>query len=152
MQNARKRAETLTIRSTKAEKEMIQKKAKKVQLSITDFIVATSLCTEIRVAEDIKPLLIELKRIGNNINQITMKINAGAYYSADFMEVIQGQRHFLRWRELFYRISDDEAGVSQDEWHQLLSLCSVVLARRKHHSAGGSRRCQRVCGARLAGS
>lgn len=67
MQNARKRAETLTIRSTKAEKEMIQKKAKKVQLSITDFIVATSLCTEIRVAEDIKPLLIELKRIGNNI-------------------------------------------------------------------------------------
>ncbi|WP_236757260.1 hypothetical protein [Acutalibacter muris] len=26
-----------------------------------------------------------------------MKINAGAFRSADFMEVIQGQRHFLRW-------------------------------------------------------
>lgn len=97
MQNNRKRAETLTIRLTKAEKEMIQKKAKKVQLSITDFLVATSLCTEIRVSEDIKPLRIELKRIGNNINQITMKINAGAFRSADFMEVIQGQWHFLRW-------------------------------------------------------
>ena len=92
MQNSRKRAETLTIRLTKAEKEMIQKKAKKSQLSVTDFLVATSLRTEIHVAEDIKPLLIELKRIGNNINQITTKINAGAFHSADFSEVIQGQR------------------------------------------------------------
>ena len=92
MQNTRKRAETLTIRLTKAEKEMIQKKAKKAQLSITDFLVATSLRTEIHVAEDVKPLLIELKRIGNNINQITMKINAAALHSADFSEVIQGQR------------------------------------------------------------
>ena len=92
MQNTRKRAETLTIRLTKAEKEMIQKKAKKAQLSITDFLVATSLRTEIHVAEDVKPLLVELKRIGNNINQITMKINAGAFHSADFSEVIQGQR------------------------------------------------------------
>ena len=92
MQNTRKRAETLTIRLTKAEKEMIQKKAKKAQLSITDFLVATSLRTEIHVAEDVKPLLIELKRIGNNINQITMKINAGAFSSANFCEVIQGQR------------------------------------------------------------
>ena len=92
MQNTRKRAETLTIRLTKAEKEMIQKKAKKAQLSITDFLVATSLRTEIHVAEDVKPLLIQMKRIGNNINQITMKINAGAFSSANFCEVIQGQR------------------------------------------------------------
>lgn len=92
MQNNRKRAETLTIRLTKAEKEIIKKKAIKAQLSVTDFLVATSLRTEIHVAEDIKPLLIEMKRIGNNINQITMKINAGAFHSADFSEVIQGQR------------------------------------------------------------
>ncbi|MEY8312759.1 plasmid mobilization relaxosome protein MobC [Oscillospiraceae bacterium 42-9] len=92
MKDNRKRAETLTIRLTKAEKEMIQKKAKKAQLSVTDFLVATSLRTEIHVAEDIKPLLIELKRIGNNINQITMKINAGVFHSAEFSEVIQGQR------------------------------------------------------------
>ena len=92
MQNNRKRAETLTIRLTKAEKKLIQKKAQKAKLSITDFLVSASLRTEIHVAEDIKPLLIELKRIGNNINQITMKINAGAFHSADFSEVIQGQR------------------------------------------------------------
>ena len=92
MQNNRKRAETLTIRLTKTEKEMIQKKAKKAQLSVTDFLVTTSLRTEIHVAENIKPLLIELKRIGDNINQVTMKINSGAFHSADFTEVIQGER------------------------------------------------------------
>ena len=92
MKDNRKRAETLTIRLTKTEKEMIQKKAQKAQLSVTDFLVTTSLRTEIHVAEDIKPLLIEMKRIGNNINQITMKINSGVFHSADFSEIIQGQR------------------------------------------------------------
>ncbi len=81
---------------------MIQKKAKKAHLSVTDFFVATSLRTEIHVAENIKPLLIELKRIGNNINQITMKINAGAFHSADFTEVIQGERMIF---EQFLRIA-----------------------------------------------
>ena len=104
MQNNRKRAETLTIRLTKAEKEMIKKKARKAQLSVTDFFVTTSLRTEIHVAEDIKPLLVELKRIGNNINQITMKINTGAFHSADFAEVIQVQRMIF---EQLLRIAGD---------------------------------------------
>lgn len=92
MKNCRKRSKTLTIRLTEKEKTVIQKKARKAKLSITDFLVSASLRTEIHVAEDIKPMLIELKRIGNNINQITMKINAGAFSSADFSEVIHGQR------------------------------------------------------------
>ena len=104
MQNNRKRAETLTIRLTKAEKEMIKKKARKAQLSVTDFFVTTSLRTEIHVAENIKPLLVELKRIGNNINQITMKINTGAFHSADFAEVIQVQRMIF---EQLLRIAGD---------------------------------------------
>lgn len=92
MAENRKRSKTLTVRLTEKEKTLIQKKAAKAKMSITDFLVATSLQTEIHVAEDIKPLLIELKRIGNNINQITMKINSGAFTSANFVEVIQGQR------------------------------------------------------------
>lgn len=92
MQNTRKRNKTLTIRLTDKEKTVIQNKARKAKLSITDFLVSASLRTEIHIAEDIKPMLIELKRIGNNINQITMKINAGAFSSADFGEVIHGQR------------------------------------------------------------
>ena len=36
-----------------------------------------------------RPLLIELKRIGNNLNQITAKINAGAFRSYNFEDMIQ---------------------------------------------------------------
>ena len=76
MSKQRRRDTTLTIRLTKAEKERIERNAKHAERSITDYLVLLSLETPIHVAEDVKPLLIELKRIGNNLNQITAKINA----------------------------------------------------------------------------
>jgi len=51
------------------------------------YLVLLSLETPIHVAEDVKPLLIELKRIGNNLNQITAKINAGAFRSYNFEDM-----------------------------------------------------------------
>lgn len=51
----------------------------------------SSLHTEIKVV-DLQPLLVELKRIGNNLNQITRKINSGAFCSYNFEEVIAMQR------------------------------------------------------------
>lgn len=64
----------------------------KAKKSVTDYLVALSLETPINVAEDLKSLLIELKRIGNNINQIAMKINSGAVYAYDFQDVVDEQR------------------------------------------------------------
>ena len=61
-------------------------------MSLTDYILAASTQTEIYVAEDTRPLIAELKRIGNNLNQITMKINAGAFQSYNFHEVLDMQR------------------------------------------------------------
>ena len=98
----RKRNQTLTIRVTAAEKDTIVRNAIKARMSLTDYIVASSVLTEIHVAEDTRPLLIELKRIGNNLNQISMKINAGAFTSYNFQEVIEMQRKI--YQEL-YRIS-----------------------------------------------
>ena len=92
MNKPRLRDTTLTIRLTKAEKERIERNAKRAKRSITDYIVSLSLETPIHVAEDIKPLLIELKRIGNNLNQITAKINAGAFRSYNFEDMIDGQK------------------------------------------------------------
>ena len=88
----RKRDVTLTIRLTAAEKDAIVKKAAKARMSLTDYIVASSLLTEIHVAEDTRPLITELKRIGNNLNQIVMKIHAGVFHSYNFQEVIDMQR------------------------------------------------------------
>ena len=92
MSEKRRRNNTLTIRLTKAEKERIERNAKRAKCSITDYIVSLSLETPIHVAEDVKPLLIELKRIGNNLNQIAAKINTGVFQSYDFQDVVDEQR------------------------------------------------------------
>ena len=93
MSENRKRNQTLTIRVTAGEKDAITQKAAKARMSVTDYIVASSQLTEIHVAEDTRPLVTELKRIGNNLNQISMKINAGAFQSYNFREVIEMQRN-----------------------------------------------------------
>ena len=92
MSKKRLRDTTLTIRLTKAEKERIERNAKRAKQNLTDYIVLLSLETPIHVAEDVKPLLIELKRIGNNLNQITAKINAGAFRSYNFEDMLDGQK------------------------------------------------------------
>ena len=102
MTENRKRNQTLTVRLTAAEKDAITRNAAKARMSLTDYIVASSLLTEIHVAEDTRPLLTELKRIGNNMNQISMKINAGAFQSYNFQEVIEMQRNIY---EELYRIN-----------------------------------------------
>ena len=51
----------------------------------------SSFKTQIKVI-DLQLLLVELKRIGNNLNQITRKINSGAFCSYNFEEVIDMQR------------------------------------------------------------
>ena len=102
MTENRKRNQTLTVRLTAAEKDAITRNAAKARMSLTDYIVASSLLTEIHVAEDTRPLLTELKRIGNNMNQISMKINAGAFQSYNFQEVIDLQKAIY---EELYRIN-----------------------------------------------
>ena len=102
MSENRKRNVTLTIRVTAGEKDAIARKADKARMSLTDYIVASSVLTEIHVAEDTRPLLIELKRIGNNLNQISMKINAGAFTSYNFQDVIDLQKAIY---EELYRIN-----------------------------------------------
>ena len=88
----RKRNKTLTIRLTEKEYETIMKKVIRSGMSMTDFLVTATQQTQIHVAEDTKPLVTELKRIGNNLNQITARINTGVFRSYNFQEVIDLQR------------------------------------------------------------
>ena len=91
MQENRKRNVTLTIRVTSVEKDAILRKVKQADMNLTDYLVTAALSTQIFVAEDLKPALTELKRIGNNLNQIATKINVGAFKSYNFSEGIQWQ-------------------------------------------------------------
>ena len=97
----RKRNLTVTIRATPSEKDAILRKAAQADMTLTDYLVTAALSTEIHVAEDTKPLISELKRIGTNLNQIATKINAGVFRSYNFSEVIDWQRKIY---EEVYRI------------------------------------------------
>ena len=94
MSKQRRRDQTLTVRLTAKEKQHIQERAAKAKMSVTDYLVALSIKTEIRVSENLKPLLVELKRIGNNINQLAAKANSGVKV-IDLHDVLQAQRELL---------------------------------------------------------
>ena len=88
MATNRKRNKTITIRVTEKEWMAIMEKCLLAGMNLTDYLITAALHTDIHVPEDTKPLLTELKRIGNNLNQITVKINAGAFRSYNFQEMI----------------------------------------------------------------
>jgi len=88
----RKRNKTLTIRLTQREYDSIMERVLHAGMNMTEYLLASALNTEIYVAEDTRPLVTELKRIGNNLNQITAKINTGVFHSYNFQEVIDLQR------------------------------------------------------------
>jgi len=89
MKDNRRRDMTLTIRVTEKEKLYIKKRAEKADLSTTDYIVRLSLETPIFIPVNMQPFLLELKRIGNNINQLTKKVNAKVFSSYNFEEFIE---------------------------------------------------------------
>ena len=92
MSEKRKRNKTLTVRLTEKEYTQIRRNAKRAQKSITDYIVVLSNEIPITVSEDVKPLIAEMKRIGNNLNQIATKINSGVFDSYNFCDVVEEQR------------------------------------------------------------
>ena len=60
-------------------------------MTLTDYLIECSRNTEIKVM-DLSEVLVELKRIGNNINQIARKVNSKRFFFGKFDSVIEGQR------------------------------------------------------------
>ena len=80
----RRRNITLTVRLTEEEKAHIVNMATKANLSLTDYIVELSHLIPIVVPENVQPHLIELRRIGNNINQIATRTNIDINHRENF--------------------------------------------------------------------
>ena len=87
----RKRNQTISIRLTTEEKKEIVAKAKQAQMTLTDYLIECSSNTDITVT-DLSEVLVELKRIGNNLNQIARKINSKRFFFGNFDSVVEGQR------------------------------------------------------------
>ena len=71
----RKRNQTISIRLTAEEKKEIVAKAEQAQMTLTDYLIECSRNTDITVT-DLSEVLVELKRIGNNINQAITSIRS----------------------------------------------------------------------------
>jgi len=81
---ARKRGKSVLVRMTEEEFEKIEKKSYKSKLSKQDYILKSSLDKEILVIEGIQDLVIQLSKVGTNINQIARKVNTGEIDDCSF--------------------------------------------------------------------
>lgn len=104
MAENRRRSETLTIRLTKAEKAALTAKARKAKMTLTEYILAVSKDTKIVLPPDTTPIVLELKRIGNNLNQIAAKVNSGVTYVENLTEVIENQNKIY---DLLLKLSEE---------------------------------------------
>ncbi len=60
-------------------------------MTLTDYLIECSRNTEIKVT-NLSEVLVELKHIGNNINQIARKVNSKRFFFGNFNSFIEGQR------------------------------------------------------------
>ena len=84
----RKRNKSIPIRVTEDELKQIDKKTAKARLSRTDYLINCALGKEITLIEDIKPLLTEMRRIGNNLNHQTKLANMGKINAVNLEETL----------------------------------------------------------------
>ena len=82
----RKRNRVVPIRFSDHELSVIDANAKKAHMSRTEFLVSAGMDKPIVILDDLKPMLAELRRIGNNVNQLTRKVNSGEVYCVNLSE------------------------------------------------------------------
>lgn len=80
----------INIRLTEQEKNLIEKKAKKCNMTITKFILSSCLKDKTIIINGLDKIDIELRRIGNNINQLTRLANERAITTVDLKELRMG--------------------------------------------------------------
>ena len=83
----RKRNISIPIRVTEMELEAIDEAAKKAKKNRTEYLISAALGKEITVINDLREMLTQLKRIGNNLNQLTRKANAHEVEVVDLTEI-----------------------------------------------------------------
>lgn len=81
------RDKKINIRVTEKEKNQIETKARKCNMSITKYIVSSCLKDKIIVVNGLEKFDTELRRIGNNINQLTRLSNERIINTVDLKEL-----------------------------------------------------------------
>ena len=64
-------------------------KSKIAKLSLSEYLFEQGLDKDIVIVDGLNEVVTELRRIGNNINQLTYWVNCGRIYTVDFSGVRQ---------------------------------------------------------------
>ena len=83
----RKRNKVVPVRFSDHELSVIDANAKRANMSRTEYLVSAGMDKPIVIIDDLKPMLAELRRIGNNVNQLTRKANSGEVYVVGLNEI-----------------------------------------------------------------
>jgi len=96
----RKRNKQVKVWLTEEEYQRLINKVHKSKLSQSDYIRKSILEKDIIVIEGIKELLVQIKKIGNNLNQLTKAVNSGIAInpSSDLKYIKQELKEV--WQEL----------------------------------------------------
>lgn len=71
-----KKTDRIEIRVTPEEKIKIALKSKQANQNISEYLIKSAVNNEIVVINDLSEMVTELRRIGNNINQLTKLANS----------------------------------------------------------------------------
>ena len=86
---------SLTIRLTDNEKQYIKRKAEKLQMSLTDFIIASTLKKPVGSSENLNHILIKLKFISDKLNQIETQIRTENFEQNHFQDILDMQKNLF---------------------------------------------------------
>lgn len=82
----RSRNVPIGLRVSEKELAIIDKKKDRARMTRTDYLIACAMGKQITLMEDLKPLLSEMKRVGNNLNQLTKLANMGRITEVNLIE------------------------------------------------------------------
>lgn len=77
----------ITIRISEQQKNRLIKKSKTAGLSLSEYLINQGLDKKIIKIEGLNEFITELRRIGNNINQLTYLANSGKIYTVDLSNI-----------------------------------------------------------------
>lgn len=77
----------INIRLTEKEKKLIESKAKKCNMTVTKYIINSCLKDKIIIVDGLDKIDTELRRIGNNINQLTRLSNERIIKTVELKEL-----------------------------------------------------------------
>lgn len=117
----------ILLRLTPTEKEKIMEQAKAARMSVADYLVALSENKKIMVTEGIPQLLVEITRIGTNINQIAHIGNSQKYVSKE--QLIQVTQYLNDVKSIMNKILSEIYNSDEHTFQSLERKIDLLIER-----------------------